>query len=794
VLNFINFNLRSMFLALVQSALVASALVASALAQALPESTLASVYNRQNAFAGVSAERPSLQLLPQGQIRVTVDDYSMIQMIDFDANGIALRTQTIRPSIRPFEHPYANRVGAAGTVIVGDTEVGCRARLFDNTQNLIYDKAFAAPGQVKRCRGLSLDDGRVLVTDSSNAVMRIAADGTSVVRVPLAIPTLYANEFSQLVRTDGAQLILTSSRPDPARPDADLLWVAAFSADTGEPIWQQEMPLSGRRGIVRLQAYGNEIAFIVSDILPSYQYGVRFLRLNRSGNIVTALSARVPVVKDPYDSELVADSNTMMALLTRDGRVIGVGAGASVIDHLATGGDHLVLGSNQDYWLSADSCVDIVQNCQARLERRRLDGVVLQTQDITNRFYTLGMIGKVESDGSVLTDRIVSVGSERFLNVLGFFVEDGGQLGLHSADASAEVVTKIFAEGYAPQAYLESSLQSGDDAYVRLGGYLVRFDGSARKQFEILGLSPIVPNPRGVWAAGADGLQFVSKLGDPGSSFVMPVGYTIAQSLLGAESSSSAWFQLAESTSTVNRNIIFVQLDESGQELARRTITVPSAASVRMLPGGDYLVFNGAQATRFDSAGAQLHTLNARANSIAETGEGDLLVRTSSYFARLNRLGVEQWRLDSATTPGNTGNWDKERTRGERLWVDLTMNSDAAIITRIDTNSGALVRERTLSWPNANFQAVGLAGILFPRTDANGELMLRAFKNQKSYVLRFNADAPSKLERLVNSSNDGYFSWSNSLGETNVVFYSYDDLRPLRITSATGTGFWNGFE
>ncbi len=508
-------------------ALAQTLLLSCAFAQALPESTLASVYNRPNAFTGVSAERPSLQLLPQGQIRVTVDDNSMIQMIDFDANGIALRTQSIRPSVRPFDYPYAISVGAAGTAIVDDTQTGCRARLFDSTQNLIYDKAFATPGQVGRCYGLALDDGRVLVTDSSNAVVRIADDGSSVVRMPLAIPAAYASQSNQTVRTDGAQLILSSSRPDPILQNAELLWIAAFSADTGQLNWQHEMPLSGRRGIVRLQAYDNEIAFIVSDVLPTNQYGVRFLRLNRSGAIVMPLSARIPVVKDPYDSQLVADSNTMMALLTRDGRVIGLDAGGSVIDHAAAGGDQVVLGSNQDYWLSADSCVDIVQNCQARLERRRLDGVTLQSQEITNRFYTLGMIGKVESEGAVLTDRIVSIGSERFLNVLGFYVEDGGQLGLHSANASEEVVTKVLAEGGAPVANLEKSIQSGDDAYVQLAGNMVRFDGRARKQFEIPGLTPLAANPRGVWAAGSDGLQFVSKSGVPGDSFVLPAGYTV---------------------------------------------------------------------------------------------------------------------------------------------------------------------------------------------------------------------------------------------------------------------------
>ena len=789
MLKTINFILRSMLLALVQPVLVGSAF-----AQALPESTLASLYTRPNALAQVSAQRPSLQLLPQGQTRVTVDDNFIIQMIDFDANGLTLRAQSIRPSIRPFEHPYAEGVGAAGTVIVDDTQNGCRARLFDGTQNLIYDKKFAAPGQVDRCRGLALDDGRVLVTDSSNAVMRIAADGSSVVRVPLAIPSAYANQFSQFVRTDGEQLILTSSRPDPARPDADLLWVAAFSADTGQLNWQHEMPLSGSKGIMRLQAYGSEIVFIVSDVLPNYQYGVRFLRLNRSGAIITALSSRVPVVNDPYDSQLAADATTMMALLTRDGRVIGISAGGSVIDHAAFGGDQVVLGSHQDYWLSADSCVDIVQNCQARIERRNLSGVVLQTQDITGRFYTLGMIGKVESNGATLTDRIASVGSQRFLNPLGFFVEGGGHFGLHSAIASQEIVTEILAEGAAPQAYLETSLQSGDDAYVQLGGDLLRFDGRARKQFELPGLKPVAANSRGVWATGLDGLQFVSKSGVPSNGFVMPAGYIISQSLLGAESSNTAWFQLSESTNAVNRNIIFVQLDESGQELARRSTTVPSAASARMLPGGDYLVFNGAQATRFDSAGTQLHTLNARANSITETSEGDMIVRTSIYFARLNRFGVEQWRLDSATTPGNTGNWEQERMRSERLWVDLTMDSRTAIISRINVNTGALVRQRTLSWPNATFQAAGLAGVLFPRTDANGELILQVVRDQQFFVLRFNADAPSKLERLINTSTADFYAWSNSLGETNVVYYSFDDLRPLRFTSATGTGFWNGFE
>ena len=789
MLKTINFILRSMLLALVQPVLVASAF-----AQALPESTLASLYTRPNALAQVSAQRPSLQLLPQGQTRVTVDDNFIIQMIDFDANGLTLRAQSIRPSIRPFEHPYAEGVGAAGTVIVDDTQNGCRARLFDGTQNLIYDKKFAAPGQVDRCRGLALDDGRVLVTDSSNAVIRIAADGTSVVRVPLAIPSAYANQFSQFVRTDGEQLILTSSRPDPARPDADLLWVAAFSADTGQLNWQHEMPLSGSKGITRLQAYGSDIAFIVSDVLPNYQYGVRFLRLNRSGAIITALSSRAPVVNDPYDSQLAADATTMMALLTRDGRVIGIGAGGSVIDHAAFGGDQVVLGSHQDYWLSADSCVDIVQNCQARIERRSLDGVVLQIQDVRDRFYTLGMIGKVESNGATLTDRIASVGSQRSLNPLGFFVEGGGQFGLHSAIASQEIVTEILAEGAAPQAYLETSLQSGDDAYVQLGGDLLRFDGRARKQFELPGLTSVAANPRGVWAVGADGLHFVSKSGVVGADFVLPTGYTIPQSLLGPESSNTAWFQLSENTSAPNRNIIFLQLDESGQELARRSITVPRTASVRMLPGDDYLVFNGAQATRFDSAGAQLHALNARANSITETSEGDLLVRTSNYFARLNRLGVEQWRLNSATTPGNTGNWEQERMRSERLWVDLTMDSRTAIISRINVNTGALVRQRTLSWPNATFQAAGLAGVLFPRTDANGELILQVVRDQQFFVLRFNADAPSKLERLINTSTADFYAWSNSLGETNVVYYSFDDLRPLRFTSATGTGFWNGFE
>ena len=789
MLPIVHLNFRALLLALIQTALATSAF-----GQSLPESTLANVYNKPNAFTEVSGGRPFLQLLPQGQIRVTVDDNFMIQMVDFDANGQALRAQSIRPSIRPFEYPYSFGVGASGTVIVHDTEDGCRARLFDDTQNLIYDETFAAPGQVNRCRGLPLSDGRVLVTDSSNAVMRISADGRSVVRMPLAIPTAFANQFSQLVRTDGEQLILTSSRPDPVRPGAELLWIAGFSADTGQLNWQNEMPLSGRREVVRLQAYANEIAFIISDVLPSNQYGVRFLRLDRSGAIVTALSARIPVINDPYDSQLVADASTILALLTRDSRVIGLGAGGSVIDHPAQGGNQLVLGSNQDYWLSANSCVEFAQNCQARLERRSLDGMLLQTQNITDRFYTKGMIGKVESDGAVLTDRIVSVGSERFLNGFGFFVESSGQLGLHSAIASEEVVTNIFAEGGAPDSYLETSIQSGDDAYVQLGADLFRFDGRARKQFEIPGLRPLAANPRGVWAAGSDTLQFVSKSGAPGEGFVMPSGYTIEQSLLGSESSSEAWFQFSEDTSAANRNTIFVQLDESGRVSTQRSIIVPRATSVRLLLGGDYLTFNGAQATRFDSTGVQLHTLNARASSITETSDGELLVRASSYFARLNRIGVERWRLNSPATPGDSGNWDQERTRSERLWVDLAMNANASTITRIDANTGSLIRQRSLSWPNANFQAVGFAGIFLPRTDAAGELMMDVFKDKQYFILRFNADAPSKVERLSNFISAGLYSWSNSLGETNAVFYSFDDLRPMRFTSATGTGFWNGFE
>ncbi len=237
-----------------------------------------------------------------------------------------------------------------------------------------------------------------------------------------------------------------------------------------------------------------------------------------------------------------------------------------------------------------------------------------------------------------------------------------------------------------------------------------------------------------------------------------------------------------------------MQIDETGQTLAQRATTAPSEASVRMIPGGDYLVFNDAQAIRFDSSGAQLHTFNARDHAVTETADGDLLVRTSNYFARINRSGVEQWRIDLPTTPGNFGNWDKERSRGERLWVDLAMDMRAAVITRIDINTGLLVRHRTISWPDSDFEAVGLGGILFPRIDANGELILRVFKDRQSYVLRLNTDAPLRLERLINSSGDNSFTWSNNLDETNVVFYSNDDLRPLRVTSATATGFWNGFE